>query len=99
MFDDDIIRKMLMPAKIFLYILQAYMVVDTITKFRDSSLCQWEVKVEEILQTPSLKMRSKKHTQNRSFSKLAFYRVGSTRWEERREVFTQKSIENIIKTC
>ena len=39
---DDIIRKMLILAKVFLYILKAYMVY-VFTTFRDSSFSQSEV--------------------------------------------------------
>ena len=43
---DDAIRKLLMSAKIFLYILKVYMMVYIITKFCRSSLSQSKVKVE-----------------------------------------------------
>ena len=44
---DDVIRKMLMPAKIFQQVLQAYMMLYIITMFRVSGISQSKVKVGE----------------------------------------------------
>ena len=48
---DDIIRNILMSAKICLYILKAYIMVYIDTNFRDSSFSQLEVKARTVLPT------------------------------------------------
>lgn len=44
---DDAIRKMLLSATIFLYNLKAYMMVYTVTKFRDPSFSKSDIEVGE----------------------------------------------------
>ena len=59
---DDVIRKMVMPAKMFQYILKVYMMVYLITKFRDCSFSQSKDKVAgEVLARPTENEVQKDH--------------------------------------
>ena len=68
---DGVIRLILMPAKIVLYILKTYKMAHIIIKFRDFSFSQLEINVggeQFCISLPHPKTRSKNPTQKRVIS-------------------------------